>query len=35
MENFVKAVQGNYTVAVDTGDSNTNKALELLREGKF
>lgn len=35
MDDFLKAVQGNNTVAIDAGASNAHKAVYLLREGQL
>lgn len=35
MNDFIKAVQGDHTVVIDSGVSNAHKAVELLRQGKF
>lgn len=35
MNDFIKAVQGDRTVAIDSGVSNAHQAVELLRQGKL
>jgi hypothetical protein len=35
MEDFLKAIQGNTTVAIDASASNAHKAVYLLRGGQL